>query len=398
MAIFLLLHVFLLTQLKFTLWPEMMVYPYLVNKGFLLFKDIVNPYPPLLTLFLALIFKVFGYEAVVGKITAWIFIIATDIAVFYFAKIIYKKLTLALVSLFFWVILSVYLEVNGLWFEQVSIPFLILGVLFLDRAFKLKNNSRLVISGIFFAIPLAIKQTAFWLFIPAVFLIFLKTQKIENVIRFLAPSVFIYLMFLIYAYSLGIQKEFVDWVFVIPLFVMGRTEGFVQTPTAGQIIRILPIILLAIPAIFSKNKQIKFVLIFFLFSLFYGVVRFELFHLLPSLAFLVLTIPASLMVVRKRSLAFMGWFFVFGLLLGLVVKFTAVDWHKETRFFEPSMLDQSRQISQRASGQKVYIQNGPDQILAIANLTPIKPWAIQFPWYLENGDLQARTIESIKKE
>src|SRR3989344_376675 len=101
LAIFLLLHVFLLTQLKFTLWPEMMFYPYLVNKGFVLFKDIVNPYPPLLTLFLALIFKVFGYQTEVGKITAWIFIIATDIAVFYFAKIIYKKLTLALVSLFF---------------------------------------------------------------------------------------------------------------------------------------------------------------------------------------------------------------------------------------------------------------------------------------------------------
>ena len=48
-----LLHVFLLTNTKLTLWPEMVVYPYLLNKDFILYKDIINPYQPVLSYFLA---------------------------------------------------------------------------------------------------------------------------------------------------------------------------------------------------------------------------------------------------------------------------------------------------------------------------------------------------------
>ena len=58
----LLIHFVLLINTRFTLWPEMVVYPYLVNNGFMLYRDIINPYPPFLSYSLAIFAKIFGYQ------------------------------------------------------------------------------------------------------------------------------------------------------------------------------------------------------------------------------------------------------------------------------------------------------------------------------------------------
>ena len=39
----------------------------------------------------------------------------------------------------------------------------------------------------------------------------------------------------------------------------------------------------------------------------------------------------------------------------------------------------------------------PSQIFVIANRLPTKPWAIQFPWYLEITHTQSRILQGIKE-
>jgi len=56
------LHLFILIHLQFTSWPEMFSYPYLLNNGFNLYKDIALPYQPLLMLILSVVYKIFGYN------------------------------------------------------------------------------------------------------------------------------------------------------------------------------------------------------------------------------------------------------------------------------------------------------------------------------------------------
>ncbi len=46
----------------------------------------------------------------------------------------------------------------------------------------------------------------------------------------------------------------------------------------------------------------------------------------------------------------------------------------------------------------VYIQNGPDQLLPLAAVLPTRPWAIQFPWYLEIGKTQERILTGITSQ
>src|SRR4030042_6988804 len=86
LPLMLLVHLLLLINTRFTLWPEMVVYPYLVNNGFLLYRDIINPYPPFLTYFLTIFSKNVGYNPFSYQIFTWGIILLTDIVIYILSK------------------------------------------------------------------------------------------------------------------------------------------------------------------------------------------------------------------------------------------------------------------------------------------------------------------------
>ena len=63
-----LVHIVILFNLRFTSWPEMFSFPYLLNNGFNLYKDMIHAYTPLLTIFLANLFRLFGYNVWIVEI------------------------------------------------------------------------------------------------------------------------------------------------------------------------------------------------------------------------------------------------------------------------------------------------------------------------------------------
>jgi len=77
------LHLLLLYVLKFTAWPEMSLWPYLITKGWLPYKDIAIVHTPLMILDLTLFYKIFGVGIVQLKIFTWILIILSDLLVFF---------------------------------------------------------------------------------------------------------------------------------------------------------------------------------------------------------------------------------------------------------------------------------------------------------------------------
>jgi len=125
------IHLFFLIILRFTAWPEMVSYPYLLNNGFKLYTDFIHPYPPALTLALAGIYKTFGYNLQALKVFTWLIILANDILIFAIVKKLTKDSLFAFVSVGFYVIFQPLLEGNQLWFDLAIVPPLLLGVLFL---------------------------------------------------------------------------------------------------------------------------------------------------------------------------------------------------------------------------------------------------------------------------
>src|SRR5690606_15945312 len=85
LLLLLFLHLILLWNTKFTVWPEMVLYPWLMNNGFLLYKDIINPYFPFLPLVLSFVFALIGSDIFSLKLFTWVFILVCDLVVFYCA-------------------------------------------------------------------------------------------------------------------------------------------------------------------------------------------------------------------------------------------------------------------------------------------------------------------------
>src|SRR3989344_6030545 len=140
LILLLLVHAVLLVNTKFTLWPEMVVYPYLLNNGFQLYKDIINPYPPAFVFFLAQFSKIFGYIPQSFQILTWLTIIIVDLLIFAFAFKITEKLLYGLLSLAFFVFFSIPFGANGLWFDLIQTPIILMSCYFFWRFLKSGNS------------------------------------------------------------------------------------------------------------------------------------------------------------------------------------------------------------------------------------------------------------------
>jgi len=131
-------HLFLLTQLMFTAWPEMTLWPYLMNSGWLPYTDIAIAHTPLLLVKLLLFYKIFGVGILQLKIFTWITILLSDVLIFLIAKKLWN-LKVAFVSLIASIILSIFYDGNGLWFDLFLVPMILGSYYFLKQKGIIKS-------------------------------------------------------------------------------------------------------------------------------------------------------------------------------------------------------------------------------------------------------------------
>src|SRR3990167_5483620 len=185
--ILLLVHLLLLINTQFTLWPEMVVYPYLLNNNFLLYQDIINPYPPILTWFLAIFAKIFGYLPSPYQILTWVIILIIDFSIYIISQKIFKNKLFALSSVAFFAVLSIPFGVNGLWFDLVQTPFILWALYFFYKFLNAKAKNILkynfFISFLLVTIAFFIKQQVFW--VVALLLALALSKYRFDVLKFL---------------------------------------------------------------------------------------------------------------------------------------------------------------------------------------------------------------------
>ncbi len=360
-------HWLLLVNLRFEAWPEMLVYPYLLNHGFKLYQDIINPYPPLFTYFLAVFSKIFAITVFNLKLLTWAIILLSDVLIYLIALKRYGK-TPALIALTFFIIFQPLLDGNGLWYDLALTPVLLL-------AFHL--NSPWLLAGGFF-----IKQSVIWLF-P----LFIKQWRriILSVLSLFLVSCFLFLV-------QGNLQHYLFWPWRFALTILPTMPGHKDwgSPTLW-LIGLLPFL----PLIWiKKSPPFYWAILSFLFIF----PRFGLFHLQPALAFAALTLATSLQGVKLKKYLLPATCY---LLLASLIWFRQIKlyWHQPTRFFEPEILKAAEQLKARTSAsQPILFLNAPDQLMVLADRLPPKPWAITFPWYLELPGMQQRFIDAIKAQ
>ena len=401
----LLIHLLLLTNTRFTLWPEMVVYPYLLNNGFSLYKDIINPYPPLMVGFLSIFSKISGYGPIPFQILTWLMILVTNLSIFFVTQKLFKNSSLALLSTLFFVILSVPFLINGLWFDLVQTPLIIFSFYFFYQYLSKKKSEQLFFSFFLLTIAFFIKQQTLWLIAFFIIVLIVKSGKKTKEIFIKNPFIslpFFFLIFLqiIIFWQKGLIWEYLYWVYYFPFFLASKMPGYVLFPTIRQLVTVSALFLLFTPIILKKNLKLIFPVVTGLVLVLFAYPRFDYFHLIPTLAILSLVVGQNLKAFSKSKLKAQTIFVLSLIFLSIfTIKYFKNNLTREVRFFEKDMYGQAAFLKKiTVKDEPVYIQNGPDQLLPLAQRLPIKPWAIQFPWYLELEGIQDRILEGLKQE
>lgn len=398
-------HVILLANTKFTLWPEMVVYPYLLNKGFLVYKDIVNPYPPALIVFLAQFAKIFGYLPAAYQILTWSIISFIDIVIFYITAKIIKNYYQASLSTLFFVILSLPFGINALWFDLVQTPLILLAFYNFYQFLKNKSSQNLYLAFLPLIIAIFIKQQAVWLMLWFVLILIFKTRiKMSSLSKnFYVIATFLISILLIHVflfYSTGTLKDFSFWTVYFPYFKASTMPGYVLVPKFKQLLVLLSLFLIFTPTFILPKLRINFIVLTAFFLILFAYPRFDYFHLIPSIALLSIAFGLSVEFYFKKIFFFRPLILAALIYLSVfTVRYFINNWQAQVRFFEPEILTAANFLRQVTNeNEPVYIQNGPDQLLPLSGRIPVKPWADEFPWYLELQEEQAKIVESLKEQ
>ncbi len=398
-TILLCIHLFLLLNLQFTAWPEMASFPYLFSKGFVLYKDFVHPYPPLLTLTLSAVYKVFGYKLLVLKIFTWTTVLLNDVLILLIVRNVTKSGLLALVSVLLYVITQPFLDGNMLWFDTAIVTPILLATYFAAKYFDNNLNSikNLLFSGIFFGAALLTKQTVVAFIAAFVFLIVFLQKKLKNVLFFLAPIGVIIGILVLGLVGTGGLSHFLNWNFIYPSSIWTSFPGYVMlVVTRGDLFKLLLVLLPALLLVTFAFKEVwlnKLNLLLYLF-LIAGVVsvypRFSFFHFQTALAFAVILFGIFIQKIRLSSF----YIFIYFLLIAKFISIPSLNlnWHKETRFWSHAETKFAEIITSKVGEDSFYLL-GPHSIYyVLAGNTPPKPWLDNFGWFFEVPGVQEDVI------
>lgn len=380
-----LLHVIILVNLQYTLWPEMMSFPYMVNKGFVIYKDFHHAYQPLLTFILAFFYKIFGYKLIVTQIFTWAIIVISDLLIY----LISKKLTnekIALISLVIFACLQPYLEGNMLWFDIVTIPFILLSIYFLF-------NKKLFLSGFALCLAMLIKQQAVLLLIGFFVYFFLKKISVKDLFKFALGGIIPVFISTLIIITSGIFNNYIFWTFSLPLKYLPKIPGYSIWPAANQIL-LLIVLSLPFSLLITKIKKAEVLLLIISFiALFVAALpRFSFFHLQPMLAVYALLIGLAIYQSKKII-----WLTIpLTIFVILFIKNISL-FGKEARFYDQNSIDLANIIKKDVRENETMYLIGPNGLIyVLSNRIPPKPWIENYVWHFEIPGIQEEIIQNWK--
>lgn len=400
LGLLILFHLFLLVNLRFTAWPEMLSFPYLRNNGYLLYKDMIHPYPPLLTMTLSVIFKIFGYKLIVLKLFTWMLILTVDVLIFVIVKLLTKNIKYSVFALIFYVIAQPFLDGNMLWFDLAIVPPILLGsyflICFLDQP---THKASVVAAGLFFGVAALIKQTAGIFLIAGVLWLVLQRVEIKKIGYFILGPVILGLVLVIRLITEGALKSFIDWTIVYPFTFWGKFPGYVQMAlskhqllTLSFLLSPVVVLLFRVRKSFTKDKHLKLIILFLLLSLVLVYPRFSLFHFQTGIAFAAIVFAVVASKIKTNYFLYISYFALFTYLIVLPV--IKSDWGGETRFWSKDEIKLSNVIKDtiRESGL-IYLQDLHSGLYVLSDRLPSKPWTDNFGWFLEIPGMQEQIVK-----
>jgi hypothetical protein len=440
-------HIGLLVKLRFTVWPEMVMFPWLLDHGFELYRDLINPYWPGLTWLLWGWFKVWGFGFGQLKILTWLVILVTDGLVYGLTVRLSGKKWAGLVALAFFVFWQPVLEGNGLWHDIVLTLVLLLALCVLSLKFKIQNsklqfkvnNLKFWLAGMLLGVMVMVKQSAGWYLFAASFAAILELRiknyesrgeggpvldfartMIGKLVSLWLPAVVMAVGVGVWFWVKGLGDDWWWWTVKLPLGMAGRLPGHELVPTGRQLAVVgvvtLPLIGLLISNLKSQISKLQFksqnwntsvyLWLFWVASLGLAYPRFGFFHLQPWLG--VTAVMVGYLVSRIKYQVLWGKLGRWGLMgltsvwligaVGIWGWFLRGNWHGEDRFGERSVYQLADYVKENYADRRMMVFNAPQLVYFLTNKLPPKPWADNFSWFMEVPGVQERMVEGMKEE
>lgn len=389
------IHLVILLSIQFTAWPEMLSYPYLFNNGFTLYKDFVYPYPPLLTIVLAQLYRVTGYSLSVLQLFTWVIILINDVFVLGIVKKLSKRWDIALGALALYVFTQPFLEGNQLWFDLALVPLSLTAIYFLLQK---RNTKNLILSGIFFAFAALVKQTCGLFLIIGVIYVLIVEKKLVKAIYFALGPIIIGAGLVVYLVGQGILSYFTNWNLLYPFGFWSKFPGYVQMNlTNGQML-ILGTLLFPIFVIAAKNykkvlKDRALVLLGSLLAASFVMVypRFSFFHFQMALA-LITIVYGYLLSKHKFSPLPHALFWVFVFFVIALPSFKR-NVGLEARFWDTETIAFAQKLKAETGSSSMFLLGIPSSVYVFSNSLPPKPWVDNYGWYFEIPGVQEETVQ-----
>ncbi|EKD90475.1 MAG: hypothetical protein ACD_31C00004G0002 [uncultured bacterium] len=405
LILLLLLHILLLSQLKFTAWPEMLSYPYLFSNNFLPYKDFVIPYTPLLVVILSFVFNIFGFSTEVLKILTWVILLINDLIIFLILKQISKKDLLNLFILAIYIFLSSFLDGNMLWVDNTTVTPTLLFSYFGIIWIKEKKLSNFFMTAFFLSLTILIKQIAIvYLGFFIIFCLSLRKIDLKEILIFFAGLLIPIFLFFMYLISNNIPWEFYNWTLYYPLVFWRNFPGYVDFQITKTEIFILLFLLslILLPLVnfkrFLDKKEPLFIILTLIAALIAVYPRFSFFHLQAALA---LGIILFTFIYVNIDTKYRNWLLAYVLLVILTVFFLLRNqvFSQEIRFYSPDDRKLSIDIERILQGEKkTYFLGLNSSQYVFTNTIPPKPWIEGFLWYMESPGVQDLFIEGLENE
>lgn len=365
-------HIVLLLNLNFTAWPEIFSFPYFFNNGFNLYKDMVHPYTPLLTMCLAYLYKIFGYNILVVKIFTYFLILVNDLLIFKITLKFTKNNRWGIFAVIFYVLTQSFLDGNQLWFDFViSTPILV--------SLWFVINKKYFWSGVAFAIAFLIKQNSLLFLLLAL----MFTHKIKNLFKLLLGAFLPIVPLIIYLYLSNSLTDFFNWVLIYPSKYWTSFPNYVQLIPSNK--QLLIFIIIFLPAIYLafKNKTKEYVML--LGSLIISTIliypRFSFFHFQTGIAILAIIFGIASSNFPKK--------YYLHLYLIILTLLLPKNWGNSARFIDDNKLSVEKSAI-------IYLLGPHSLNYVINNSLPPKPWIDNYGWYFEIPGIQQKVINSWK--
>ena len=264
------LHILILSQLRFEVWPEMLLMPYLMKNGFQLYLDMVAPWTPGLMWILQGWFWLTGLSVWNLKFLTWLIIVITDTLIYLVASRRWGKMS-GIVALTSFVLLQPLFDGNGLWFDLAVVPLLLL-------AFHFNNP-------LFLAPAFLIKQSVVWLF-P------LLWEQWKRLALGIIGSIGLSMIYFGLKGNLG---DYWFWAYDFTFRLFPRMPGHLDLGNwRNWALALAPFLLIGVMRVIRGIKRGRAMgeepLAWAGLAILFALPRFGLFHFQPAIAFLALEI------------------------------------------------------------------------------------------------------------